>query len=137
VNWLRDEKRSEGPSGAITFGVIVRMTGGRKQHMVRSPESVWKPDRSDGETVQDTVGVQRTGDNSGGGGTDRGAGHCEGRRVGDIEGLGAELKPFRFGDHKVLLQDWVQSQSAVARDFAVAQLFPVECGGPLPGHTLA
>jgi hypothetical protein len=50
VNWLRDEKRSEGPSGVITFGVSVRMTGGLKQHIVRLPESAWKPYRSDGET---------------------------------------------------------------------------------------
>ena len=57
VNWLRDEKRSEGPSGGITFGVSVRMTGGLKQHIVQLPESVWKPYRSDGETESECADV--------------------------------------------------------------------------------
>jgi hypothetical protein len=50
VNWLRDEQRSEGPPGRITLGISVRMTDKLKKCILRLPESVWKPYRSDGET---------------------------------------------------------------------------------------
>jgi hypothetical protein len=39
VNWLRDEQRSEGPGGVITFAISVRMTGALKQHIVRLPNA--------------------------------------------------------------------------------------------------
>jgi hypothetical protein len=57
VNWLRDEKRSEGPSGVITFGVSVGMTAGLKQHIARLPESAWKPYRRDGEMESECIDV--------------------------------------------------------------------------------
>jgi hypothetical protein len=47
VKWLRDEDRSDGPKGAITFGVSVRMTPNLKKHIVRLGENLWKPYRED------------------------------------------------------------------------------------------
>jgi len=50
VRWLRDEQRSEGPRGRITFAVSVRMTSALKDHILRVPEDLWKPYREDSET---------------------------------------------------------------------------------------
>jgi hypothetical protein len=55
VNWLRDENRSEGPQGRITFAISVRMTPSLKQHIGRMSESAWKPYREDVETVRECV----------------------------------------------------------------------------------
>ena len=53
VNWLGDEQRSQGPRGRITFALSVRMTSGLKKHILRLPDSVWKPYRSDHEAESD------------------------------------------------------------------------------------
>jgi hypothetical protein len=53
VNWLRDEKRPEGPLGPITFGISVRMTPNLKKHIARLGENLWKPYREDTETVSE------------------------------------------------------------------------------------
>jgi hypothetical protein len=50
VNWLRDEKRPEGPAGRITFAISVRMTPTLKKHILRLPEPLWKPYRDDTES---------------------------------------------------------------------------------------
>jgi hypothetical protein len=50
VNWLRDEQNRQGPRGRITFGISVRMTANLKKHILRLPESLWKPYRQDSET---------------------------------------------------------------------------------------
>ncbi len=47
VKWLRDEERSEGPKGRITFGISVRMTANLKKHIVRLGENLWKSYRED------------------------------------------------------------------------------------------
>jgi hypothetical protein len=47
VKWLRDEDRSAGPKGPITFGISVRMTPNVKKHIVRLGENLWKPYRED------------------------------------------------------------------------------------------
>jgi hypothetical protein len=47
VKWLRDEDRSEGPKGPITFGISVRMTANLKKHIGRLGENLWKPYRED------------------------------------------------------------------------------------------
>lgn len=49
VNWLRDEEGRQGPQGRITFAISVRMTNNLKKHILRLPDSVWKPYRSDSE----------------------------------------------------------------------------------------
>ena len=55
VNWLRDENRTEGPQGRITFAISVRMTPSLKQHIGRIGESLWKPYREDAEMVSECV----------------------------------------------------------------------------------
>jgi hypothetical protein len=50
VNWLRDEQGRQEPRGRITFGISVRMTPNLKKHILRLPESDWKPYRDDTET---------------------------------------------------------------------------------------
>lgn len=50
VNWLRDEQRSQGPRGVITFAVSVRMTAPLKKHIVSLPDHAWKSYRSDSDT---------------------------------------------------------------------------------------
>jgi len=57
VNWLRDEKRADGPQGPITFGISVRMTTNLKKHIARLPESLWKPYREDAEAVRECADV--------------------------------------------------------------------------------
>jgi hypothetical protein len=57
LNWLRDENRSEGPSGPITFAISVRMTSGLKKHVLRLPDSFWKPYRSDSQTESECADV--------------------------------------------------------------------------------
>lgn len=57
VNWLRDEERSEGPKGRITFGISVRMTPRLKEHILRISEPLWKPYREDAETISECVDV--------------------------------------------------------------------------------
>ncbi len=51
VNWLRDEKRADGPQGPIVFGISVRMTTALKAHIQRLPEGLWKPYREDAEVI--------------------------------------------------------------------------------------
>jgi hypothetical protein len=55
VNWLRDEKRPEGPQGQITFAISVRMTPSLKEHIGRMSESFWKSYREDVDTVSECV----------------------------------------------------------------------------------
>jgi len=57
VNWLRDEQRAEGPPGPITFAVSVRMTPRLKKHILRLPDSLWKPYREDAEAVSECADV--------------------------------------------------------------------------------
>lgn len=57
MNWLRDEEREEGPRGRITFGISVRMTPNLKKHILRLPDSVWKPYREDSETESECADV--------------------------------------------------------------------------------
>ena len=57
LNWLRDEERAEGPRGRITFGISVRMTPNLKKHILRLPDSVWKPYRKDAEAESDCADV--------------------------------------------------------------------------------
>ena len=57
LNWLRDEKRAEGPQGRITFGISVRMTPNLKKHIVRLPDTLWKPYREDSERVLECADV--------------------------------------------------------------------------------
>ena len=57
VNWLRDEEGRQGPRGRITFGISVRMTANLKKHILRLPESVWKPYREDSETEAECADV--------------------------------------------------------------------------------
>jgi hypothetical protein len=51
VNWLRDEKRADGPAGPITFAISVRMTATLKEHIGRLQESQWKSYREDAEVI--------------------------------------------------------------------------------------
>jgi hypothetical protein len=53
VKWLRDPERAEGPRGAITFGISVRMTPTLKKHIRRLPDNLWKPYREDAEAVSE------------------------------------------------------------------------------------
>jgi hypothetical protein len=57
MNWLRDEEREEGPRGRITFGISVRMTANLKKHILRLPDSVWKPYREDSESASECADV--------------------------------------------------------------------------------
>lgn len=53
VNWLRDERRPDGPQGRITFGISVRMTPNLKKHILGLPEVLWKPYREDSEAASE------------------------------------------------------------------------------------
>lgn len=57
LNWLRDEQRADGPRGAITFGISVRMTPNLKKHMVRLGETLWKPYRQDADMIAECADV--------------------------------------------------------------------------------
>jgi hypothetical protein len=57
LNWLRDEKRADGPQGRITFGISVRMTPKLKKHIVRLPDTLWKTYREDSETMLECADV--------------------------------------------------------------------------------
>jgi hypothetical protein len=57
LNWLRDEKRCDGPQGRITFGISVRMTPNLKKHIERLPEHQWKAYREDSEVVRECADV--------------------------------------------------------------------------------
>lgn len=58
VRWLRDPEREEGPRGAITFGISVRMTLALKKHMRRIPDNWWKPYREDAEAVSECADLR-------------------------------------------------------------------------------
>ena len=57
LNWLRNERREEGPQGPITFGISVRMTPKLKQHILRVPENLWKPYREGPDAVSECADV--------------------------------------------------------------------------------
>ena len=43
VNWLRDEKRADGPQGFIGFAISARMSEALRQAVMAVPEGEWKP----------------------------------------------------------------------------------------------
>jgi hypothetical protein len=53
VRWLRDPERADGPRGAVTFAISVRMTPTLKKHIRRIPDNLWKPYREDAEAVSE------------------------------------------------------------------------------------
>jgi hypothetical protein len=53
VNWLRDERRPDGPRGPITLGISVRMTPNLKKHILRLPDSLWTSYREDSDAVSE------------------------------------------------------------------------------------
>ena len=53
VKWLRNPERAEGPRGAITFGISVRMTPTLNKQIRRIPDNLWKPYREDAEAVSE------------------------------------------------------------------------------------
>lgn len=57
LRWLRDEQRTPGPQGKITFAISVRMTSSLKQHIQRIGEPQWKAYRKDSETEAECVDV--------------------------------------------------------------------------------
>ncbi len=57
LNWLRDEKRVEGPQGLITFGISVRMTPNLKKHIARLGDNLWKPYRQDAGMISECADV--------------------------------------------------------------------------------
>jgi hypothetical protein len=57
LNWLRDERRTDGPQGPITFGISVRMTPNLKKHIARLGENLWKPYREDAGMISECADV--------------------------------------------------------------------------------
>jgi hypothetical protein len=57
LQWLRDERRPDGPQGPIQFGISVRMTSNLKKHIMRLPEDLWKPYRKDADIESDCADV--------------------------------------------------------------------------------
>src|SRR5581483_8038521 len=57
LQWLRDERRADGPPGPIQFGISVRMTSNLKKHILRLPEDLWKPYRKDADIESDCADV--------------------------------------------------------------------------------
>lgn len=57
LHWLRDEKRADGPQGAITFGISVRMTPNLKKHIGRLSEDQWKQYREESAVVLECADV--------------------------------------------------------------------------------
>ncbi len=43
LNWLRNEKRADGPQGFIGFGISARMSEALRKAMLAVPETEWKP----------------------------------------------------------------------------------------------
>ena len=43
VNWLRDEKRADGPQGFIGFAISARMSDALRQTVLAVPQGEWKP----------------------------------------------------------------------------------------------
>jgi hypothetical protein len=57
LSWLRNEQREQGPSGPIQFAISVRMQASLKRHILRLPDSMWKPYRDESETVSECADV--------------------------------------------------------------------------------
>ena len=43
VNWLREEKRADGPQGCIGFAISARMSDALQEAILAVPEEAWKP----------------------------------------------------------------------------------------------
>lgn len=43
INWLRDEKREDGPPGLLGFAISARMSGALQQAIGKLPEAAWEP----------------------------------------------------------------------------------------------
>ncbi len=104
VNWLRDEERREGPRGRITFGISVRMTANLKKHILRLPDSVWKPYREDSETKAECADVlnywPEEEDRPEGAGPLRYVAIRIRRRQGELFGDGSETKYFAVASNE-------------------------------------
>jgi hypothetical protein len=57
LKWLRDEDRTDGPKGPITFGISVRMTASLKKHIVRLGENLWQSYREDAGMISECADV--------------------------------------------------------------------------------
>jgi len=58
VNWLRDEKREQGPQGVIGFAISARMSEALKKAVQALDESVWQPyGKPDTETIRECAEV--------------------------------------------------------------------------------
>jgi hypothetical protein len=57
MNWLRNEQREDFPRGPIRFAISARMQASLKEHILRLPNSAWKPYREDREAVSECTDV--------------------------------------------------------------------------------
>jgi hypothetical protein len=111
LNWLRDEKRSEGPQGPITFGISVRMTPNLKQHIVRMGEALWKPYREDAGMIAECADVlnywPEEDERPEGAGPLRYVAIRMRKRQGELFADGSEVKYFAVGSNR---WDWDEAR---------------------------
>jgi hypothetical protein len=105
VNWLRDQDRSEGPKGPVTFAISVRMTAPLKEHILRIGEPLWKPYREDAETISECADLlnywPEEEDRPEGAGPLRYIAIRVRKRQGDLVWRRIRLQAFRRGDERV------------------------------------
>jgi hypothetical protein len=57
VNWLRDERREEGPQGFIGFAISARMSEGLHAALLAVPSAAWQADGEDAEVIRECAEV--------------------------------------------------------------------------------
>jgi len=57
MNWLRNDQREGLARGPIRFAISARMQASLKDHILRLPQSAWKPYREDREAVSECADV--------------------------------------------------------------------------------
>ncbi len=120
LNWLRDQKRTEGPQGPITFVISVRMTPNLKKHIVRLGETLWKPYREDGGMIGECADVlnywPEEDERPEGAGPLRYVAIRMRKRQGELFADGSEVKYFAVGSNRwdwdaVRLLEWQREKA--------------------------
>lgn len=107
LQWLRDQKRADGPQGVITFGLSVRMTPNLKKHIARLSEPLWKAYREDAEVITECADLlnywPEEEDRPEGAGPLRYIAIRMRKRQGELFADGSEVKYFAVGSNQ---WDW-------------------------------
>ena len=120
LQWLRDQKRADGPQGVITFGISVRMPPNLKKHIARLSEPLLNAYLEDAEVIPECADLlnywPEEEDRPEGAGPLRYIAIRMRKRQGELFADGSEVKYFAVGSNQwdwdaVRLMQWQREKA--------------------------